>query len=245
MYAWMSTVRPFTWKTTAAGVAHGVVLVESFCAPAAGAAAAPWPARRSPCPPARCRPAAPWSPRPAVGPHVAVAIHGADDADLREQRVADGLLVPLLGEERLEPLVLGRGPGSSRGSSAFELGGGAHADVARGSRARRPSSPQRRAGAGPSLCRPRRPRTASTTPAKGEPRALALEVRTKIDGDHRVSGPLVGVTPRCGARGRSGASAGVPLRPPAWRRTRRRPPGASRSGWPAGPESGAGRPAPC
>jgi hypothetical protein len=41
-----------------------------------------------------------------VGPDVAIAVHRADGPDLRKQRVANELLLVLLGQEGLEALVL-------------------------------------------------------------------------------------------------------------------------------------------
>ena len=176
-----------------------------------------------------------------VRPHVAVAVHAADDADLRHQRIADGFLMPLLGEERLEPLVLGAALLQLRRERA-QLAGGAEQDEAHPAQHAHPAQDGHEENGILDLA-------AQTThalqrPQEGPPSALALEVGAEIDGDHRSS-ILVGVTRRCEARGRSGASEAGRPRPPGAGRRHRPPPAASRSGWPAGPGCAAGRTALC
>ena len=243
----MSTVRPFTSNCTGGGGAFSTLLL-SACLAVAGLAGAGAAARRT----ARDADGAQIH-QPGVGrqraghfvehvrPDVAVAVDGADDADLRHQRVPDRLLVALLRQERLEALVLGPALLELRRERA-QLARGAEEDEAQIPEHAHPAQDGHEQHGvldpAPQAAHP------IERPREGPPRALALEVGAEIDGDHRSS-VLVGVTRRCAARGRSGASAGARPRRPGTGRRRHPPPGASRSDWPAGPECAAGPRALC
>ena len=236
----MSTVRPFSSNCTGGATSAWVL---SAAVPALGAPAAAGAGCARGGDAGRGQVDQPGVGRQGAGhfvehmrPDVPVAVDGADHADLRHERVADDLLVALLGEERLEPLVLGPALLELRGQRA-QLARGADHDEAQPAEHAHPAQhgreQQRILDLAPQAAHP------IERPTEGPPRALTLEVGAEIDGDHRSS-VLVGVTRRCAARGRSAASAGGRSRRPGTGRRRHRPPGASRSGWPAGPGCAAG-----
>ena len=247
----MSTVRPFTSNCTAIGAA-GAAESASLAGLAAAAAAGVGAGR------ARARDGAggaevhePGVGRQRaghlveqVGPDVAIAVHACGWC--RSGRPASRGSISwcrFSAEERLEPLVLGAALLQLR-RRARSARAPCRRRRSRASRARPPSSPRRRAGAGSLILLPS-PRTPSERPGEGLPGALALEVGAEIDGDHRSSVPGSGLR---GAAQREADREHQQRRDLVDRdtgRRRRRPPGASRSGWPAGPGCAAGPTAPC
>src|SRR6476619_6417862 len=172
-----------------------------------------------------------------MGPDVAVAIDALDDGDLGQQRVADLFLPPFVGQECLEPPVLGPGLLQAR-LQHVEL-----AEIVEVEQA------QQRDHQDPGTHRAHKKRVLDLgaqlledaqivqQSLQGIAGALPPLARFEIDSNHESTDPWVGVRLRYAERVRSAASAAGPLRPPAWSRRRPLPPATSRSGWRAAPES--------